>query len=165
MSEPNLFESIAGETPEEEHNLRLWFTLLGCFTQVERALRRRLRQDFDTSLPRFDVLTALVTFSDGLTMSELAQKLGVSKGNVTGVVRRLWQDGLVRQIRQKTDRRVQRVVLTEQGSAHWTEMRLVYRAVVDAVLAELPSEQADALSARLHDMQILIDRSEPVPTP
>lgn len=162
MSEPNLFESVASETPQEDHYLHLWFTLLGCFTQMERALRRRLQQDFDTSLPRFDVLTALATFSDGLTMTELAKKVGVSKGNVTGVVRRLREDGLVRQIRQSADRRVQRVELTEQGNARWTEMRVVYRAVVEEVLAELPPEQADALSARLHETQALIDRSAPV---
>ena len=162
MSEPNLFESVAGEIPEEDHYLHLWFTLLGCFTQVERALRRRLQQEFNSSLPRFDVLTALATFSDGLSMSELARKVGVSKGNVTGVVRRLRQIGLVRQIRQAADRRVQRVELTEQGNARWREMRVVYRAVVEEILAELPPEQADALSARLHETQLMIDRSAPV---
>ena len=162
MSTPNLFESVAGVMPEEDHHLRLWFTLLGCFTQVERALRRRLRRDFDTSLPRFDLLTALATFSGGLTMGELAEKVGVSKGNVTGVVRRLREDGLVRQIRQSADRRVQRVELTKQGHARWREMRVVYRAVVEEVLAELPQAEADALSARLHETQVLIDRSPPV---
>ena len=55
-------------------------------------------------LPRFDVLTALVTFPDGLTMSELAGKLGVSKGNVTGVVGGLRRQGLVDQTRRATDR-------------------------------------------------------------
>ena len=159
MATPNLFESVAGVTPEEDHYLRLWFTLLGCFTQVERALRRRLRKDFDTSLPRFDLLTALATFSDGLTMTELAEKVGVSKGNVTGVVRRLREDGLVRQIQQSADRRVQRVELTEAGSTRWREMRAVYREVVEEILAEMSHAEADALRARLHRTQLLIARS------
>lgn len=164
MSSPNLFESIAGATPEEDHYLRLWFTVLGCFTQIERALRRRLRQDFGTSLPRFDLLTALATFPEGLTMTELADKVGVSKGNITGVVRRLRQDGLVDKTRQSADRRVQKVELTEAGLAHWTEVRDVYRSVVEEILAELPLAEADRLVAQLNAAQALIDRAGPVQT-
>ena len=101
MTEPNLFESMVGNLPAEDRAIRLWLTLVGCFTSVERALRRRVRKDFDMSLPRFDVLTALVTFPDGLSMTELATKLGVSKGNVTGVVRGLREQGLVDRTRQR----------------------------------------------------------------
>ena len=161
MSEPNLFESMVGDIPEEDHYLRFWFTLVGCFTGVERTLRRRLQQQFDTSLPRFDVLTALVTFPDGLTMTELARKLGVSKGNVTGVVGRLREDGLVSQIRQETDRRIQLVVITEAGRTHWEHMQAEYRAVVEAMFAELPGEDTGALTAQLQVVQRVIDRAAP----
>ena len=162
MSEPNLFESMVGDIPEEDHYIRLWFSLVGCFTSVERELRRQLQQRFDTSLPRFDVLTALVTFPDGLTMTELATKLGVSKGNVTGVVRRLREDGLVRQIRQQDDRRVQLVVISEEGLSRWERMRAEYRVVVEQVLAEFTPEAADRLTARLVDAQQRIDSSVPL---
>ena len=39
------------EHPEE---LRLWLRLLTCTQLVERELRTRLRDEFETTLPRFD---------------------------------------------------------------------------------------------------------------
>ena len=160
MKEPNLFESMVGDIPEEDRAIRLWFTLVGCFTSVERALRRRLRADFDISLPRFDVLTALVTFPDGLTMTELANKLGVSKGNVTGVVGGLRDQRLVDQIRQQTDRRVQRVVITRQGKKAWENMQTVYRRVVETMLDELPTAEAERLTSALIELQQVLDGAE-----
>lgn len=159
MTEPNLFESMVGDMPAEDRAIRLWFTLVGCFTSVERVLRRRVRREFDMSLPRFDVLTALVTFPDGLTMTELANKLGVSKGNVTGVISGLREQGLVDQIRQQTDRRVQRVVITRKGKAEWTAMQAVYRSVVEAMLDELPATEAQGLTAALTELQQMLDRA------
>jgi len=160
MKEPNLFESMVGDLPDDDQAIRLWFTLVGCFTTVERALRRCLRNDFDLSLPRFDVLTALVTFPDGLTMSELAAKLGVSKGNVTGVVGGLREQGLVDQTRRATDRRVLQVVITKTGKSAWEEMQAAYREVVETMLNELPAAESRQLAAALARLQQLLDRAD-----
>ncbi|MDJ0928103.1 MAG: MarR family transcriptional regulator [Gammaproteobacteria bacterium] len=159
MHEPNLFQSMLEDTPEEDRAIRLWFALLFSFNSVERVLRRRLQRQFDTSLPRFDVLTALVTFPDGLTMSQLAAMLGVTKGNVTGVVRRLRDEQWVDQIQQSDDRRVQRVVITESGKVRWHDMRREYRAAVEDLLAELPAADAQALTGQLVALQALVDNA------
>lgn len=160
MTEPNLFESMVGNIPANDRALRLWFTLVGCFTTVERALRRRVRKEFDMSLPRFDVLTALVTFPDGLSMTELATKLGVSKGNVTGVVRGLREQGLVDRTRQRSDRRVLRVVITESGREEWEAIQAVYRGVVEAMLQALPAAEAKGLTTALTELQHVLDAAE-----
>ncbi len=160
MTEPNLFESMVGNLPAEDRAIRLWFTLVGCFTSVERALRRRVRKDFDMSLPRFDVLTALVTFPDGLSMTELATKLGVSKGNVTGVVRGLREQGLVDRTRQRSDRRVLRVVITRRGREEWEAIQAVYRGVVEAMLQALPGAEAKGLTTALTELQHVLDAAE-----
>lgn len=160
MTEPNLFESMVGNIPADDRALRLWFTLVGCFTTVERALRRRVRKEFDMSLPRFDVLTALVTFPDGLSMTELATKLGVSKGNVTGVVRGLREQELVDRTRQRSDRRVLRVVITERGHEEWEAIQAVYRGVVEAMLQALPAAEAKRLTTALTELQHMLDAAE-----
>lgn len=160
MTEPNLFESMVGNIPADDRALRLWFTLVGCFTTVERALRRRVRKEFDMSLPRFDVLTALVTFPDGLSMTELATKLGVSKGNVTGVVRGLREQELVDRTRQRSDRRVLRVVITESGREEWEAIQAVYRGVVEAMLQALPAAEAKGLTTALTELQHMLDAAE-----
>lgn len=52
--------------------LRLWLKLLKLTSGIEATLRRRLRDDHDTTLPRFDVLAALSRYPDGLKMSDLS---------------------------------------------------------------------------------------------
>ena len=63
--------------------------LLLCFSRIERTLMQHFAQEYNSSLPRYDVLTALALDKSGLTMGDLAFMLQVTKGNVTGVVRRL----------------------------------------------------------------------------
>lgn len=89
MPDKNLFETTLESLPAGDHRMRTWLAIVGCFTSVERLLRRRFNHAFGSSLPRYDVLTALMQFPDGLTMGQLASKLMVSKGNITGVVGRL----------------------------------------------------------------------------
>ena len=52
--------------------MRLWLRLLTCSGLVERAVRRRLREEFAATLPRFDLMAALDRAPDGLTMGELS---------------------------------------------------------------------------------------------
>jgi len=153
MSDDSLYHAMLEQTPAEDRPIRLWFALLDAFTSIERVLRRRLQNEFDTSLPRFDVLTALVSFPDGLRMSELAAHLGVTKGNVTGVVRRLSADGWVEQRRHDADRRVQRVRITPAGEAAWQAMRARYREIVEELLRPVPEPEISALTEALIDLQ------------
>ncbi len=57
-----------------KERLRLWLKLLKASKWVEAELRERLRIEFDTTLPRFDVMAALQRHGDGLTMSELVRR-------------------------------------------------------------------------------------------
>ncbi|SVB41613.1 uncharacterized protein METZ01_LOCUS194467, partial [marine metagenome] len=60
---------------------------------IERKVRTRLRNEFDATLPRFDMMAALDRAPDGLSMGELSRRLMVSNGNVTGVADRLAREG------------------------------------------------------------------------
>ena len=107
--------SEPGRRPASKARLRLWLRMLGVTRLVEAELRERLRQGFDTTLPRFDVLAALHRSPAGLKMSELSSVLRVSNGNVTGIVDRLVDDGLVVRVPVEGDRRAMLVRLTAQG--------------------------------------------------
>ena len=72
--------------------LRLWLRLLTCSNLIETTIRRRLQQEFDLTLPRFDLLAQLDRV-DGLKMSELSRRLMVTSGNVTGIADQLERDG------------------------------------------------------------------------
>jgi DNA-binding MarR family transcriptional regulator len=75
--------------------VRLWLRLLTCSMTIEKRLRRRLAEQFDTTLPRFDVLAALDGCPEGMSMSNLSQALLVSGGNLTALIRQLERRGHV----------------------------------------------------------------------
>jgi DNA-binding MarR family transcriptional regulator len=109
-------ETKASERPgDHKDELRLWLRLLTCSTLIETEIRNRLREEFKTTLPRFDLMAQLDKSSTGMTVGEVSQRLMVSNGNVTAVVAGLMADGLVDKRAATQDRRVQVLTLTAQG--------------------------------------------------
>ena len=125
------------EHPEE---LRLWLRLLTCTQLVEKQVRTALREQFDTTLPRFDLMAQLERAPDGLRMNELSRRMMVTGGNVTGITDQLVTEGLVERVDVEGDRRAYRVRLTARGRRLFHEMAREHeRWIVDAF---------DALSER-----------------
>ncbi len=84
------FETKAVELPHEHGDeLRLWLRLLTCTTLIESEVRGRLRERFDVTLPRFDLMAQLDKVPEGMTLSDVSKRMMVSNGNVTGLVERL----------------------------------------------------------------------------
>lgn len=117
--------------------LRLWLRLLKATKHVEGELRERLRIDFDTTLPRFDVMAALYRAEAGLKMSELSGVLRVSNGNVTGIVDRLVNDGLIVRVPVDNDRRATTVRLTQAGREEFARMAERHEGWVDELLSDV----------------------------
>jgi DNA-binding MarR family transcriptional regulator len=124
----------ADGTPDHKLSLRLWLRLLRCSTLLEKTVRSRLSAEFDTTLPRFDVLSALERSPKGLQLGELSRYLLVSNGNVTGVIARLTQEGLVDRRVDENDARVVRVSLTKAGRAAFLDMAAAHEAWIEGLL-------------------------------
>jgi DNA-binding MarR family transcriptional regulator len=139
--------------------LRLWLRLLSATNEMERALRRRLRAEFDTTLPRFDVMAALGRAPEGLSMSELSRRLMVSNGNTTVLVGALEKEGRVRRSVSPADRRSFTVELTETGREDFARMADVHAGWVCELLAGIAEEPAAQLSVLLHDARLAIAAS------
>src|SRR5690606_20131530 len=86
---------VAERPADHEAELRLWLRLLTCTRLIEDEVRSRLRDAFDVTLPRFDLMAQLDKAPNGMTLGELSQRMMVSNGNVTGLVERLAQQGLI----------------------------------------------------------------------
>ena len=76
-------------------------------------MRGRLRERFDVTLPRFDLMAQLDKAPDGMTLSDVSKRMMVSNGNVTGLVERLVESGHLDRRTSETDRRVQVIRLTK----------------------------------------------------
>ncbi|MEL7259683.1 MAG: MarR family transcriptional regulator [Pseudomonadota bacterium] len=127
----------------------LWLRLLKVSGQVEAELRRRLRAEHDTTLPRFDVMAALARHPQGLKMSELSSYLRVSNGNVTGIVDRLTEDGLALRVAVKGDRRAQMARLTPKGQQAFADLAKHHETWIDNLLGALSPAEADTVLAVL----------------
>ena len=117
--------------------VRLWLNMLKAVRYVESNLRERLRIEYATTLPRFDVLAALHATPAGMRMSELSKQLVVSNGNVTGVVEKLVTEGLVERENQESDRRAFLVRITEKGKVLMDEMTAVHRGWIDEIFEDI----------------------------
>src|SRR5919202_1723685 len=105
-------ETKAVEMPEHHRDeLRLWLRLLTCTTLIEGEVRRRLRERFDVTLPRFDLMAQLDKAPGGMTLSDLSKRMMVSNGNLTGLVDRLVASGHVDRRIPPSDRRAQVISL------------------------------------------------------
>ena len=132
--------ALAGRT-----DVRLWLRLLSCTTTIEKRLRRRLADRFNTTLPRFDVLATLERRPEGATMSELSRALLVSNGNVTALVKQLEGSGLVASRPAPDDGRSSIVALTDEGRAQFAEMADAHHRWIKAMLGGMPRADQRAL--------------------
>jgi DNA-binding MarR family transcriptional regulator len=118
---------------EHPEALRLWLRLLTCTQIVEKQVRSQLRERFDTTLPRFDLMAQLERAPDGLKMNELSRRMMVTGGNVTGITDQLVAEGLVDRVDVAGDRRAYRVRLTPKGRKLFIEMASQHESwIVDA---------------------------------
>ena len=131
-------ETKAVELPGDHGNeLRLWLRLLTCTTLIEGEVRSRLRERFDVTLPRFDLMAQLDKVPEGMTLSDVSKRMMVSNGNVTGLVERLVESGHLDRRTSANDRRVQVIRLTKAGRAEFRKMAAEHENWIADIFADL----------------------------
>lgn len=133
-------------------HIRVWLKMLRLCSEVKGVIRERLKSDFDTTLPRFDVMAALYRYQQGLKMSEVSGVLRVSNGNITGIVDRLEIDGLVERIPVENDRRAMVVKLTQQGLEEFERRAKRHEEWIDDMFVGLNHESSVALIEQLNSI-------------
>ena len=153
-------ESKATERPgDHKDELRLWLRMLTCSTMIEREVRQRLREEFQITLPRFDLMAQLEKSATGMTVGEVSQRLMVSNGNVTTVVDGLIKEGLVDKRPAPHDRRVQVVSLTAAGRRIFRTMAARHEKWIADLFSSLSEEDIALLMKQLDATKISILQS------
>jgi DNA-binding MarR family transcriptional regulator len=137
--------ALAHAPPGHKDELRLWLRLLTCATLIEGGIRARLRRDFDTTLPRFDLLAALDRAPAGLTLGDVSRRMMVSNGNVTGLATRLEAEGLIERRACPGDRRAQLLRLTAKGRREFARQSAAHEGWVAELLGGLDAAERAAL--------------------
>jgi DNA-binding MarR family transcriptional regulator len=131
----------------EDLAIRVWFRFIRLESRMHVAVTERLR-DIGLSVPQCDVLTTL-TEAEGVSQQELAKRLYVTKGNISGLLDRLEGAGLVQRRSTAVDRRQYEIYLTSAGREAAERAIDIQHALIRATLGRLPAEDLAALDRLL----------------
>lgn len=160
--EPDLESRVSAD---HHQALKVWLRLLACTTRIETTVRNRLRTEFATTLPRFDLLAQLERHPEGLMMGELSQRLMVTGGNVTGVTDQLEAEGLVVRAPHPGDRRAFSVKLTPAGRRQFRRMAATHEQWIVELLSGWTPAQRQQVHALLGTLKTHLTGSEAAPAP
>ncbi len=150
---------LEARAQDDDHlDVKVWLRLLACSTQIEREIRRRLRERFGTTLPRFDYLAQLDRHPDGLRMNVLSRYLMVTGGNVTGLTDQLVKEGLVDRADDPEDRRSWRVQLTPKGRRDFAGMAAEHGRWLAELLGGIADADKRALYGQLGRLRVHLAR-------
>ena len=131
----------------QERALRLWIALARCYATYARAISCKVGE-YGLTTPQFGILEALYHLGP-LSLGDLADKLLVTGGNVTYVMDRLEEQGLVHRERSPVDRRIIQAKLTEKGYALIARVFPGHGAFIEELSASLSPEEQQELRALL----------------
>jgi MarR family transcriptional regulator, organic hydroperoxide resistance regulator len=139
-------------------SVRVWFRLIRLDARMQAAVGERLRE-IGVSIPQCDVLTTL-TEQEGVSQQELAKRLYVTKGNISGLIDRLAQAGLVERRSTARDRRQHAIFLTDAG------LRMAERAIavqhrwIASTLGRMTDADLEALETQLIALRDIVRERE-----
>jgi DNA-binding MarR family transcriptional regulator len=122
-----------------------------------QALQKRAQRVFrphGLTPAQFNVLHLLSGRPEGMRATDLARALIVDPSNVTGLLRRMKQMGLLRALENARDRRQHIVALSAKGRALWTAACRDYSRnleAIDAALGPTGRKVAEKVLAQLTD--------------
>lgn len=139
--------------PVSRHDprLRAWAAFLRTHARVMRALERELQDEQHMALTDYDVLVQLAGVEPHrLRMSELADRLLLSRSGVTRLIDRLEAYGLVERVTCDDDRRGQWASLTDAGYERLRRASPTHlRGVAEHFLDRLSDEEIASLERML----------------
>ena len=148
------------QTPRRKMALRIWLRLLTSSQLIEKQVRGRFRTEFDTTLPRFDVMAALARVPEGQTMGDISRWLLVSSGNITGIIYRLEEDKLVTRVRCADDRRAHLVKLSSKGKKEFERMYLAHEQWIKEMFSGMTRKEMAKLDELLITVKLSLAAEE-----
>lgn len=133
---------------------RIWLRFVRLQQRVTGVMTARLRR-IGLSVPQFDLLSTL-SEAEGITQNDLATRLYVTKGNVSGLVDRLVEAGYVERRSMPGDRRSNALFLTPQGRRMVERGIALQDAFVEETLGTLSQEDLAAFDRILGDWRTAV---------
>jgi DNA-binding MarR family transcriptional regulator len=154
LPDSQILSKFAERYPDANINSVIHFlTLLRVGSDLSSALDNFLAS-YDLLQGRWWVLILLMREQDLMsTPSSLAEKSGVSRATMSGLIDGLDRDGLISRLVDVSDRRKLHIKLTPSGQAKLDEVMPEYYRRVEALMNVLSSEQGEDLTLMLKKLQ------------
>jgi DNA-binding MarR family transcriptional regulator len=131
-------------------NLDAWRAVVTSHATVTDRLQKSLAAADLPPLSWFELLSAVQRSPTGRPrMSDLAERLTLSRGGITKLVDRLVEAGYIDRVSCAEDRRSFQAELTPAGERMLKEMEALYAAVVERHLGTLTAEEAELVAGAL----------------
>lgn len=144
----------------EDDIVRTWISLLSTTNSIKKSVDTTLKDNFEVSLSRFDVLATLdLAGPEGLNVSNVSNRLMVTEGNTTQVVKPMIEGGLVNRQSSADDARLSILALTEAGQELFEATSHAHHQTLATSFSELSQKELSVLR------DILAKLSRPTSTP
>lgn len=121
----------------------------------------QLLQGFELTIPQFDALTAISRLGDDATPRAIASELVVTRGNVTGVLQRLEDSGLIRTKANARDGRSFICELTRPGNKRLDGARRAAAAFIREQLAPFDDRALARTETQMREMHAHLQTIDP----
>lgn len=146
-------------SPRRKLAANTWGALLQVHAGLVPLIDREVTERTGLSLAWYDILLELSAASEGrLTMSELAERVVLSRTRVSRLVDELDQVGLVCRVENPDDRRSAYCLLTDAGLRRFKAAAPIYLAAIESRFAEgLTDRQLKDLQQSLLSVKARLD--------
>jgi DNA-binding MarR family transcriptional regulator len=133
-----------------EEQERIWLALMATYDELLHALDDRLLSEHSLSLSTFEAIMHIAHAETGaISISELAERIRLSPGQVSRIAIELERKGLIERQRSATDSRSTEVAITEAGRAQLQAAAPAYLQTIRVGLFDPLSERDVKQLARI----------------
>lgn len=127
--------------------LETWSLFRKTFAKLQRIAEDDLRK-YGTTPSQFSILWNL-SVEESTPMSELSKQSACVNSNITSIIGRMEERGLVKRIQDRKDRRVVRVELTEEGKKLYNQTVAQHKEFLAKMLECYTEEELEILNKLL----------------
>ena len=146
----SIYKEMGFRPKKESAGEAALYNVVRTYTLLNRLFQRHYAQ-FDLTPAKLNVLMLVkhVGGEEGLPQREIARRLIISGSDVTGLIDRLEENGLLTRRGASGDRRVKLIKITPKGSALLNRLWPSHTEQVELVMAPLSKKEQEQLIALL----------------
>ncbi|WP_271043909.1 MarR family winged helix-turn-helix transcriptional regulator [Pseudomonas sp. VB3] len=157
-----MLHELEGVPAEARDSVKLCFELLSAAAAINRVCAIRLAR-YNLSEGRFVIMLTLKSAGGKLSPLELATRLSITTGTVTGLLDGLQGDGFIKRKTDPADRRRLIISLTAAGKRVVDEVFAEHTHWISGIIQGLSPEQRQGLSESLYCISTSRALSPPLP--